>query len=49
MRAARPSSPAACSSGILAAWPQRDPTFGYEPAEAAIVARTAGLRRSASG
>jgi len=31
------------NSGVLAAWPQRDPTFGYEPAEAAIVARTARI------
>jgi len=31
------------NSGVLATWPQRDPTFGYEPAQASIVARTARI------
>ena len=31
------------NSGILATWPQRDPTFGYEPAEPAVVERTARI------
>jgi D-threo-aldose 1-dehydrogenase len=29
------------NSGVLAAWPQPAPTFGYQPADAAIIERTA--------
>ena len=31
------------NSGVLATWPQREPTYGYEPATSAIVARTARI------
>jgi D-threo-aldose 1-dehydrogenase len=31
------------NSGVLAKWPQPAPTYGYEPADAAIVARTARI------
>jgi len=31
------------NSGVLAAWPQPEPTFGYQPAPAAVLARTARI------
>ena len=31
------------NSGVLATWPQPTPTFGYSPADAAVVARTARI------
>jgi len=31
------------NSGVLAAWPQPAPTFGYQPADAAIMERTARI------
>lgn len=31
------------NSGVLATWPQRAPTFGYQPADTAIVERTARI------
>lgn len=31
------------NSGVLAKWPQPAPTYGYEPADAAILARTARI------
>jgi D-threo-aldose 1-dehydrogenase len=31
------------NSGVLAAWPQPAPTFGYQPADAAILERTARI------
>src|SRR5581483_6551305 len=31
------------NSGVLAAWPQPAPTFGYEPAPAPVLARTARI------
>jgi D-threo-aldose 1-dehydrogenase len=31
------------NSGVLAAWPQPAPTFGYEPADAAVLQRTAAM------
>lgn len=31
------------NSGVLAAWPQPEPTFGYEPAPGAVLARTARI------
>ncbi len=31
------------NSGVLATWPQPEPTFGYEPASSAVLARTARI------
>jgi aryl-alcohol dehydrogenase-like predicted oxidoreductase len=31
------------NSGVLAAWPQSAPTYGYQPADAAVVERTARI------